>query len=393
MKRTIKDLAELKGKVVLCRVDFNVPIDEAGRILDATRIINALPTLNYLSGQGAKVVVLSHLDRPKGYDIRKSLWPIAVLLMNKIKANVTFCNSVIGQEVKNRIDAMKDGDVMLLENVRFYQGESECDMNFAKEIAALGQIFVNDAFGVAHRENASNYGVARLLPNAIGILMEKEINALTSFMEEPKKPFVAVLGGAKVETKIDILNRFVDKADTIIIGGAMAYTFLAAKGESVGTSIVQKNSIQTAEQILARAESEGKKILLPIDHVCVRDSDKAKRCLVTSRMTGDMKGFDIGPKTIKLYSQAIQQAGQIFWNGPMGLYEDGRFKNGTLKIAKAIANAKGYSLVGGGDTVAAINSFGLGKKMNYISTGGGATMKFLEEGSLPAIDVIQEKIL
>lgn len=393
MKRTIKDLAELKGKVVLCRVDFNVPIDEAGRILDATRIINALPTLNYLSGQGAKVVVLSHLDRPKGYDIRKSLWPIAVLLMNKIKANVTFCNSVIGQEVKNRIDAMKDGDVMLLENVRFYQGESECDMNFAKEIAALGQIFVNDAFGVAHRENASNYGVARLLPNAIGFLMEKEINALTSFMEEPKKPFVAVLGGAKVETKIDILNRFVDKADTIIIGGAMAYTFLAAKGESVGTSIVQKNSIQTAEQILARAESEGKKILLPIDHVCVRDSDRAKRCLVTSRMTGDMKGFDIGPKTIKLYSQAIQQAGQIFWNGPMGLYEDGRFKNGTLKIAKAIANAKGYSLVGGGDTVAAINSFGLGKKMNYISTGGGATMKFLEEGSLPAIDVIQEKIL
>ncbi len=393
MKRTIKDLAELKGKVVLCRVDFNVPIDETGRILDATRIINALPTLNYLSGQGAKVVVLSHLDRPKGYDIRKSLWPIAVLLMNKIKANVTFCNSVIGQEVKNRIDAMKDGDVMLLENVRFYQGESECDMNFAKEIAALGQIFVNDAFGVAHRENASNYGVARLLPNAIGILMEKEINALSSFMEEPKKPFVAVLGGAKVETKIDILNRFVDKADTIIIGGAMAYTFLAAKGESVGTSIVQKNSIQTAEQILARAESEGKKILLPIDHVCVRDSDRAKRCLVTSRMTGDMKGFDIGPKTIKLYSQAIQQAGQIFWNGPMGLYEDGRFKNGTLKIAKAIANAKGYSLVGGGDTVAAINSFGLGKKMNYISTGGGATMKFLEEGSLPAIDVIQEKIL
>lgn len=393
MKRTIKDLAELKGKVVLCRVDFNVPIDEAGRILDATRIINALPTLNYLSGQGAKVVVLSHLDRPKGYDIRKSLWPIAVFLMNKIKANVTFCNSVIGQEVKNRIDAMKDGDVMLLENVRFYQGESECDMNFAKEIAALGQIFVNDAFGVAHRENASNYGVARLLPNAIGILMEKEINALTSFMEEPKKPFVAVLGGAKVETKIDILNRFVDKADTIIIGGAMAYTFLAAKGESVGTSIVQKNSIQTAEQILARAESEGKKILLPIDHVCVRDSDRAKRCLVTSCMTGDMKGFDIGPKTIKLYSQAIQQAGQIFWNGPMGLYEDGRFKNGTLKIAKAIANAKGYSLVGGGDTVAAINSFGLGKKMNYISTGGGATMKFLEEGSLPAIDVIQEKIL
>ncbi len=393
MKRTIKDLVELKGKVVLCRVDFNVPIDEAGRILDATRIINALPTLNYLSGQGAKVVVLSHLDRPKGYDVRKSLWPIAVLLMNKIKASVTFCNSVIGEEVRDRIASMKDGDVLLLENVRFYQGESECDMKFAKEIASLGQIFVNDAFGVAHRENASNYGVARLLPNAIGFLMEKEINALTSFMEEPKKPFVAVLGGAKVETKINILNRFVDKADTIIIGGAMAYTFLAAKGESTGTSIVQQNSIQTAREILERAQSTGKKILLPVDHVCVRDSDRGKRCIVTSKMIDDMKGYDIGPNTIKLYKNEIDSAGQIFWNGPMGLYEDGRFRNGTLKIAEAIANAKGYSLVGGGDTVAAVNSFGLGKRMSYISTGGGATMKFLEEGSLPAIDVIQEKIV
>ena len=391
MKRTIKDLAELKGKVVLCRVDFNVPIDETGRILDATRIINALPTLNYLSGQGAKVVVLSHLDRPKGYDIRKSLWPIAVLLMNKIKANVTFCNSVIGQEVKNRIDAMKDGDVMLLENVRFYQGESECDMNFAKEIAALGQIFVNDAFGVAHRENASNYGVARLLPNAIGILMEKEINALTSFMEEPKKPFVAVLGGAKVETKIDILNRFVDKADTIIIGGAMAYTFLAAKGESVGTSIVQKNSIQTAEQILARAESEGKKILLPIDHVCARARDKKQKAITTDKIVEDMVGYDIGPKTIELFSKEIENAGQIFWNGPMGVFEQNDFAKGTIAVCEAIASLNGaFTVCGGGDSAAAVKQFGYKDKFSHVSTGGGASLEMIEnDGHLPGIDVLK----
>lgn len=392
MKRTIKDLAELKGKVVLCRVDFNVPIDDVGRILDATRIMNAIPTINYLSGQGAKVVLMSHLDRPKGYDIRKSLWPIAVLLMNKVKANVTFCNQVVGEEVKSRIAAMENGDVLLLENVRFYQGESECDMNFAKQIASLGQIFVNDAFGVAHRENASNYGVARLLPNAIGFLMEKEINALTSFMEEPKKPFIAVLGGAKVETKINILNKFVEKADTIIIGGAMAYTFLVAQNEDVGTSIVSKNNLDVARNILQKAQMAGKKILLPIDHLCIRDSDKKKKVLTVEQMIDDMKGYDIGPKTIKLYSKEILTAGQIFWNGPMGLYEDNRFRKGTLQVARAIAKSSGYSLVGGGDTVAAVNSFKLGKNMNYISTGGGATMKFLEEGSLPAIDVIQEKI-
>lgn len=392
MKRTIKDLAELKGKVVLCRVDFNVPIDDVGRILDATRIMNAIPTINYLSGQGAKVVLMSHLDRPKGYDIRKSLWPIAVLLMNKVKANVTFCNQVVGDEVKSRIAAMENGDVLLLENVRFYQGESECDMNFAKQIASLGQIFVNDAFGVAHRENASNYGVARLLPNAIGFLMEKEINALTSFMEEPKKPFIAVLGGAKVETKINILNKFVEKADTIIIGGAMAYTFLVAQNEDVGTSIVSKNNLDVARDILQKAQMAGKKILLPIDHLCIRDSDKKKKVLTVEQMIDDMKGYDIGPKTIELYSKEILTAGQIFWNGPMGLYEDNRFRKGTLQVARAIAKSSGYSLVGGGDTVAAVNSFKLGKNMNYISTGGGATMKFLEEGSLPAIDVIQEKI-
>lgn len=393
MKRTIRDLAELQGKVVLCRVEFNVPIDEAGRILDATRIIKAIPTIEYLSQKGAKVVLLSHLGRPNGYDIRQSLWPIAVLLMKKIKASVTFCNSVIGDEVKDRINAMKNGDVLLLENVRFYKGESECDMKFAKQIASLGQIFVDDAFGVAHRENASNFGVARLLPNAIGFLMEKELNALTTFMEKPKRPFVAVLGGSKVESKIKILNRFIEVADVLLIGGAMAYAFVSAQGESTGLLNIQRENVEIAKGILEKAQALGKKILLPVDHACVRESDPKKNVIIVENIAKDMIGYDIGPKTIKLFSDEIAKAGQIFWNGPMGWYENSRFIGGTKGIAEAIAQAKGYTLVGGGDTAAAVNSFGFAKKIDYLSTGGGATMKFIENGSLPAIDVIQEKYI
>lgn len=392
MKRTVKDLAGLKGKVVLLRVDFNVPIDENGRILDTTRIINALPTIKYLIKEGARVVLLSHLDRPKGFELRKSLWPIALLLMRKLPCNVDFCNKTIGDEVKERIKHLKDGNVLLLENTRFYEGETKCDMNFAKELASLGNIFVNDAFGVAHRENASNYGIARILPNAIGLLMEKEITELGQAMENPKKPFVAVLGGAKVETKVKILNKFIDQADVILIGGAMAYTFLYAMGLPIGESIYFKDSVETAKEILARAKKLGKTLLLPVDHVCVRKTDKKQKVLTTNEMVDDMVGYDIGPKTIALYKKEIMKAGQIIWNGPMGMYEDPRFKNGTYQIAKAITETKGYTIVGGGDSVAAVNSFKLGKKIDYISTGGGATLKFLEDGTLPCIDVIQEKI-
>ena len=266
------------------------------------------------------------------------------------------------------------------------------DKEFSKEIASLGDIFVNDAFGVAHRENASNFGVARLLPNAIGLLMEKEVTTLSQAMENPKKPFVAVLGGAKVQTKVKILKKFIEKADTIIIGGAMAYTFLYAMGKTIGTSILNQDSIEIAKDIIETAEREGKKLLLPIDHLVVRDSDKSQRAFYVDKMVGDMAGFDIGPNTIKLYEEEIAKAGQIFWNGPMGLFENSTFANGTLSVAKAIANSKAYTIVGGGDTVNAVNDFKLGNKIDYISTGGGATLKFLEKGTLPALEVIQEKI-
>lgn len=392
MKRTVKDLVGLKGKVVLLRVDFNVPIDDRGRILDSTRINNALPTIEYLSKKGAKVVVLSHLDRPKGYDIRKSLWPISLILMRKLTCSVSFCNSVVSDETRERIKHMKDGDVLLLENVRFFEGETTCDKKFSKDIASLGDLFVNDAFGVAHRQNASNYGVARLLPNAIGLLMEKEVKILSEAIKEPKRPFVVILGGAKVETKISILKKFVQKADTIIIGGAMAYTFLYAMGQNIGTSICHQESVEIAKQIIEEAKNTGKKLLLPVDHIVMRDTDRAKTPLYVKKMVGDMAGYDIGIETVNLFAQEIAKAGQIFWNGPMGMFEDDKFKSGTQAIANAIAASPAYTIAGGGDTVNAIHEFGLGKKINYLSTGGGATMKFLEKGTLPALEVIQEKI-
>ena len=393
MKRTIRDLAQLKGKVVLLRVDFNVPLDDAGKILDGTRVYKELPTIQYLSDKGARVVIISHLGRPQGYDIRKSLWPITLLLSKKLKCNVTFCNYAIGDEVRERINLLNDGDVLLLENIRFYEGETSCDMTFAKELASLGKIFVDDAFGVAHRENASNFGVARLLPNAIGFLMEREIKELTQIVENPKKPFVAIIGGAKVKTKAKIINKLLDQADSIIIGGAMAYTFLLAKGKEVGESLIDSQSIETAREIIFNAKEKGKKLLLPIDHVCMKERDKSKRVYVVENMQEDMIGYDIGPKTIKLYAQEIALAGQVFWNGPMGMYEDKRFAKGSKAIAQSIANSKAYSVVGGGDTVAIVNQARLANKINFISTGGGASLKFIEEGTLPAIEVIQEKTI
>ncbi len=391
MKRTIKDLVNLKGKVVLLRVDFNVPMDDSGKILDTTRIDNELPTIKYLVEQKAKVVILSHLGRPDGYDIRKSLWPISIILSQKLEANVSFCNYCIGEEVRQRIKMLPEGEVLLLENVRFYKQEEECDMKFAREIASMGDIFVDDAFGVAHRKHASNFGIARILPNAIGFLMEREINALNQILDNPRRPFVAVLGGAKVSTKTKILEKFIDKADTILIGGAMAYTFLKAIGQDIGQSILNTESISVAKAILDSAKEAGKKILLPIDHVAMHA--KSKNIVTTSKLTGDLIGFDIGPNTIDLYRKELRAAGEIFWNGPLGMYENKAYRNGTRSIAEIIAHTKAYTSVGGGDTVATVNLFGLLDKFDYVSTGGGATLKYLEEGSLPAIDVIQEKIL
>jgi len=393
MKRSVKDLAKLKGRVVLLRVDFNVPIDEIGEIQDATRIENAIPTIKYLIEKKAKVVILSHLGRPEGYDVRKSLWPIAMMLMKKLPCNVAFCNHLLGDEVKARIKALKEGNVLLLENTRFYEGEVECDMSLSREIAKLGDLFVFDAFGAAHRKNASTYGVARVLPNALGLLMEKEINVLGDAIINPKKPFVAIVGGAKVKTKVAILHKFIDNADVVLIGGAMAYTFLKAKGLNVGNSKVDKESISLAQEILEYAQNNGKKLLLPVDHIAVSESDKHRMMYTVKNLKGDLVGYDIGPATIELFKNEILKAKQIFWNGPMGMFENRSFRNGTAQIANAIASSKAYSIVGGGDTVSAVNSLNLANKMSFISTGGGATMEFLEKGTLPCIDIIQEKVL
>ena len=393
MKRSVKDLVGIKGKVVLLRVDYNDPIDDTGKILDTTRIVNALPTIKYLISQKARVVLLSHLDRPKGYDIRKSLWPIAMMLMKELPCNVDFSNSTVGEEARGRIEILKPGNVLLLENTRFNEGESKCDMDFAREIASMGDIFVNDAFGAAHRKNASNYGLARLLPNALGLLMQKEVEVLSKSMENPEHPFVAVLGGAKVNTKINILKKFIEKADVVIIGGAMAYTFLHAQGENVGDSLVDYECISVAKEILAYAEQEGKKILLPVDHIAISSSDRRKQIVHVKNLKGDLVGYDIGAETVKLYSKEIASAKQIFWNGPMGMFENPSFVSGTKGVAEAIAKSKAYTVVGGGDTVNALNSFGLAKQVEFISTGGGATMEFLEKGTLPCIEVIQDKII
>lgn len=392
MKRVVTDLVNLKGKVVLLRVDFNVPVDKAGRLLNMNRVIKALPTIKYLSEQGAKVVLLTHLGRPNGYEIRLSLWSIALFIMKRLKASVYFCNKVIGDEVKEQIASMPEGGVLLLENVRFYPGETACDMNFAKELASYGDIYVNDAFGCSHRKHATTYGLARLLPNAIGFLMENEVTQLTKAMEAPKRPFVAIIGGAKVPDKIKLLKNFVDKADTIIIGGAMAYTFLMAKGESVGESLAYVDSVNDAKELLRMAEEKGVKVLLPIDHVVVHNDNPRIKPTVVDKMVDDMVGMDIGPKTLKLFRAAIDTAGQIMWNGPVGKYEEDAFKKGTVTLAKYVAASSAYSLIGGGDTVGAVKAAGCESKINLLSTGGGATLKFIEDGTLPCLEVIQEKI-
>ncbi len=392
MKRTIKDLVNLKGKRVLLRVDFNVPIDDAGRMLDMTRVNEAIPTIKYLSEQGAKVVLMSHLGRPDGFEITKSLWPIALYLMKKFPNKVHFSNHILAEGVKERIDALNNGEILLLENVRFYEQEEACDMDFAKKISELGDLFVNDAFSVSHRKHASIYGVGRILPNAIGLLMEKELHNMGLCLENPKRPFVAIIGGAKVKDKIKTIKKLIDIADCILLGGAMAYTFLVAEGIAVASSKTSIESVPVAKEVLDYAREKGKRVLLPIDHIAIRESDKKEKKEIVDFMIDDMIGYDIGPKTIKLFSDEILKAGQILWNGPLGKYEDERFKEGTFKIAKAIADSKAYSIVGGGDSVSAVKQSGLASSINFLSTGGGATLKFIEDGSLPCVDIIQEKI-
>lgn len=384
MKRTIRDLKNIEGKRVLLRCDFNVPLDKYGDILDDTRIAAELPTIEYLVKNKVKLIVCSHLGRPNGYDKYLSMFPIAVYLMKHFPNKVKFCNKVVGPEVDNAVAKMKPGEIIVLENLRFNKGEEENSPEFVAELARLADIYVDDAFGVAHRKHASNYGVALKLPNAIGFLIEKELAVFKEAFEHTAHPFIAIFGGAKVGDKLNLINNVLDKADTIIIGGGMAYTFLQAQGYNIGDSIVSLDQIDNAKEILDNAKEKGVNILLPIDHVAL-SKDKA---IKTTQLSKGMVGLDIGPKTIKLFTEYIMKAKQIIWNGPLGKYEDSRFKKGTIKIAKAVASSGAYSIVGGGDSVSAVKISGVADKINHLSTGGGASLKLMEGTVLPAIEVI-----
>ena len=393
MKTSIRDL-DLKGKRVLLRVDFNVPLNDNGVITDTTRITEALPTINYILKQGAKLVVMSHLGRPEGkVDLKYSLLPVARKLIELLLNKVYFATDTIGPDAKAKAAKLKPGELLLLENLRFSPDEEENAPDFAMELSKFGEIYVDDAFGTAHRKHASNYGVAKLLPNAIGLLMEKELKNITGTIKNPNHPFIAIIGGAKIKDKIKLTKHLIEKADCILIGGGMSYTFLKAKGLSIGKSLVDEENVQFAKEMIDYADKLGKKLLLPVDNVCATLlSETAKTKIFRSDKILDNYGcYDIGPKTIKQYVKEIKKAETIIWNGPMGVFEFKNFSKGTNKIAKAVANNKGKTIVGGGDSVAAIKNLKLERKISHISTGGGASLKLMEGTSLPAIDIISDK--
>ncbi len=396
MKKTINDLKDIKGKRVLVRVDFNVPMDKEKNITDDTRISAALPTIKALIAKGAKVILVSHLGRPSGVDENLRMDPIAVRLEKLLGRKVTKTNDCIGEDVEQTVSKMSPGDVVLLENVRFYAEEEENDELFAKKLAALADIYVNDAFGTAHRAHTSTEGVARILPAYAGLLMAKEIEVLEGILTDPKRPFVAILGGAKVSGKIGVIKNLLSKVDTLIVGGGMAYTFLKARGVEVGKSLVEADKIDVAKEALKKAIDRGIPFLLPIDHVTADRIDAKATIKMVPRMgiDKDFQGVDIGQETVKKFGFAIEKAKTIFWNGPLGVFEIDEFSKGTTAIAKIVGKATeagAISVIGGGDTVAAVEKAGVADKITFISTGGGASLEFLEGKVLPGIAALQDK--
>lgn len=389
--KTVSDV-NLAGKRVLVRCDFNVPFDEHGNISDDTRIVGALPTIQHLVGQGARVILCSHLGRPKGEKNPKfTLAPIADALSTRLDQPVTFVNDCIGNTVKSAVEAMSDGQVILLENVRYYPGEEKNDPEFAKELASIAEAYVNDAFGTAHRAHASTEGVAHLVDTAVaGFLIEKELEFLGSKTTAPERPFVVILGGAKVSDKITVIEALLEKADTMLIGGAMAYTFALAQGKQVGNSLSEPDKVDTAKACLAKAEAKGVKFLLPVDTLITDSLDFGNASVgETKVIDGDIpegwEGVDIGPKTIELYKAEAASAKTILWNGPMGVFEIKACAEGTFAVAESVARADATSIIGGGDSVKAIKKSGYGDKVSFISTGGGASLEFLEGKTLPGV--------
>jgi phosphoglycerate kinase len=398
-KMTIKNLkdSDIKGKRIFVRVDFNVPMDEKKNITDDTRIVEALPTIKYLMERGGRVILAAHFGRPKGRVVEDMrLDPVAKRLSELIKKPVSKLNDCIGPEVEKAVTQMKDGDVVLLENVRFYKEEEANDPGFAKKLASLAELYVNDAFGAAHRAHASTEGIAKYLPAVAGLLMAKEIEVLGGLLKDPKRPFVAILGGAKVSGKIEVIKNLLGKVDTMIVGGGMAYTFLKAKGVEVGRSLVEPDLIEVAKDTLKAAIDKGTPFLLPIDHVTADRIDPNAEVRDVPRMGIDenFQGVDVGPETVKKFSYAIKKAKTIFWNGPLGIFEIDRFSKGTVAVAKEVAKATdggATSVIGGGDTVSAIEKAGVAGKMTFISTGGGASLEMLEGNELPGIAALQDK--
>lgn len=394
-KKSLKDL-DFAGKKVLVRCDFNVPMDENGKITDDIRITSSLPTINYLVEKGAKVILMSHLGRPKGEANKKySLKEVANRLTELLNKEVIFAEDdlVVSDDVKKQVDAMKDGDVLLLENTRFRKEEEKNGESFAKDLASLGELYVNDAFGTSHRAHASNVGVSTYLPSAVGFLVEKEISIMGKALEAPERPFVAILGGAKVSDKIGVIENLINKVDTIIVGGGMAYTFLKAQGYEIGKSLLEEDKIELAKELLQKAKDNNVKLMLPTDVVVAKEfkNDTEFRTVNIDDIPEDMMGLDIGEESITLFSEEIKDAKTVIWNGPMGVFEMENFAKGTDAIAKAMAESKGITIVGGGDSASAVEKSGFADKMTHISTGGGASLELLEGKILPGIEAISER--
>ena len=387
------DQVELKGKRVFIRVDFNVPLNAQNEITDDTRIVLSLPTVRFVSGAGGKVILASHLGRPKGKKEPKySLSPVAERLSKLLEKRVALAPDCIGEEVRNRIEGMKEGEILFLENLRFHPEEEKNEESFSKALASLCEVYVNDAFGAAHRAHASTVGMTRYIQTvSAGFLMMKEVESLQKALANPQKPYVGILGGAKVSDKIGVIQNLLDKVTTLLVGGGMAYTFLKAKGFEVGKSLVEGDQIELSLHLLERAKGKIK-FLLPFDHVIAERMDlQAKRGIVSNEhIPGDWVCLDIGPETVRIFSEEILSARTIFWNGPMGVFEMEPFSQGTFAVAKAVARSSAFSIVGGGDSVAAVNQAGGADKIGHISTGGGASLEFIEGKVLPGIEALRK---
>ena len=390
--KTIDEL-DAAGKRVLVRVDFNVPVKD-GAVTDDTRIRAALPTIEKLAADGGRVILMSHLGRPagEGFEDAFTLRPAAQRLSELLGKPVVFATDTVGPDAQAKAASLRDGDVLVVENLRFDKREKKNDPAFCEELAALGELYVNDAFGTAHRAHASTAGVAALLPAYAGYLMQREVSTLSGMLEEPRRPFTAILGGSKVSDKIKVIDALMDKCDTLIIGGGMCFTFLLAQGKAVGTSLKEEDWVERAGAMIAKAEERGVQLLLPVDVVCAdRFAEDAETATVSvDDIPGDMMGLDIGPETAKLYANAVAEAKTVFWNGPMGVFEMAAFEAGTKAVADAVAaNVDADTIIGGGDSVAAVNKFDLADRMTFISTGGGASMELVQGEALPGVEALR----